>query len=94
MAKKEKVIDLKSKPKKITDAQLQRVQLLINNLNKSQLEIGTIELRKHDLMHGIAGLREELTVLQKDFEKEYGTYDININDGTINYPKENGQTDS
>ena len=62
MAKKEKVIDLKSKPKKITDAQLQRVQLLINNLNKSQLEIGTIELRKHDLMHGIAGLRDQLTV--------------------------------
>tara|TARA_Y100000004_G_scaffold177104_1_gene218383 strand:- start:3 stop:293 length:291 start_codon:yes stop_codon:yes gene_type:complete len=91
MAKKEKVIDLKSKPKKITDAQLERVQLLINNLNKSQLEIGTIELRKHDLMHGIAGLRDQLTVLQKEFEEQYGTFDVNITDGVINYSKENGE---
>ena len=30
-----------------------------------------MELRKHDLLHGIAGMRDELTVLQKDFEKEY-----------------------
>ena len=30
--------------------------------------------------------------LQKDFEKEYGTFDINIQDGIINYP-ENGETD-
>jgi len=88
--KKEEVIDF-TKPEKITDAQLEKVQLLINNLNKSQLEIGTIELRKHDLMHGIAGLRDQLTVLQKEFEKQYGTFDINITDGVINYPKENGE---
>ena len=42
-------------------------------------------------MHGVAGLRDELTLLQNEFEKEYGTFDVNINDGTINYPKENGE---
>ena len=88
--KKEEVIDF-TKPEKITDAQLEKVQLLINNLNKSQLEIGTIELRKHDLMHGIAGLRDQLTVLQKEFEEQYGTFDVNITDGVINYSKENGE---
>ena len=60
-------------------------------MNRSQLEIGSMELRKHDLLHGIAGLRDELTLLQKEFEKDYGTFDINIQDGTINYPKENGE---
>jgi len=35
-----------------------------------------------------------LTLLQNEFEKEYGTFDINIQDGTINYEKENGQADS
>ena len=90
-----KIKELKGiKPEKITDEQLTKVQNTINNLNKSQLEIGTMELRKHDLLHGIAGMRDELTVLQKDFEKEYGTFDINIQDGTINYEKENGQADS
>ena len=43
------------------------------------------------MMHSIAGLRDELTLLQREFEKEYGTFDVNIQDGTINYPKENGE---
>ena len=37
------------------------------------------------MMHQIAGLRDELTLLQGEFEKEYGTFDINIQDVTINY---------
>ena len=87
--KKEKVIDF-TKPEKITDEQLKRVQDTVNNLNRSQLEIGSMEIKKHEMMHQVAGLRDELTVLQGEFEKEYGTFDINIQDGTINYP-ENGE---
>ena len=90
MAKKEKIVDLKSKPEKITVEQLQKVQDTVNKINKSQLQIGSIELQKHEILHGIAGLRDELTLLQSEFEKEYGTFDINIQDGTINYP-DNGE---
>ena len=90
--KKEKIVDLKPKAEKITDEQLKKVQDTINNINRSQIEIGSMELKKHEMLHGIAGLRDELTVLQAEFEKDYGTYDINITDGTINYP-ENGETD-
>jgi len=82
-----------TKPEKITDEQLNKVQTSVNNLNRLQLEIGSIEVKKHELMHQIAGLRDELTILQGEFEKEYGTFDINIQDGTINYPKENGEAD-
>ena len=90
-----KIKELKGvKPEKITDEQLKKVQDTVNSLNRSQLEIGSIEIKKHEMMHQIAGLRDELTVLQTEFEKEYGTFDINIQDGTINYPKENGQADS
>jgi len=89
-----KIKELKGiKPEKITDEQLKKVQDTVNNLNRSQLEIGSMEIRKHEMMHGIAALRDKLTLLQSEFEKEYGTFDINIQDGTINYP-ENGQTDS
>jgi hypothetical protein len=91
--KKEKVIDLKPKAEKITDEQLKKVQDTVNGINRSQLEIGSIELRKHEMMHNIAGLRDELTLLQKEFEKEYGTFDINIQNGTINYP-ENGEVNN
>ena len=89
-----KIKELKGiKPEKITDEQLKKVQDTINSINKSQYELGTMELKKHDMMHNIAGLRDELTLLQAEFEKDYGTFDINIQDGTINYP-ENGQTNS
>jgi predicted nucleic acid-binding Zn-ribbon protein len=82
-----------TKPEKITDEQLNKVQTSVNNLNRLQLEIGSIEVKKHELMHQIAGLRDELTILQGEFEKEYGTFDINIQDGVINYPPENGEAD-
>jgi len=86
-----KIKELKGiKAEKITDEQLKKVQDTVNNLNRAQLEIGSIEIKKHEMMHQIAGLRDGLTVLQSEFEKEYGTFDINIQDGTINYP-ENGE---
>ena len=82
------------KPEKITDEQLKKVQETVNNLNRSQLEIGSMEVKKHELMHQVAGLRDELTALQGELEKDYGTFDINIQDGIINYPKENGEVNS
>ena len=92
--KKEKIVDLKPKAEKITDEQLKKVQNTVNNLNRAQLEIGSMEVRKHEVMHQVAGLRDELTVLQNEFQKKYGTFDVNIQDGTINYPKENGEVNS
>ena len=90
-----KIKKLKSiKPEKITDEQLKKVQETVNSLNRSQLEIGSMELKKHELMHQLAAVRDGLAALQVDFEKEYGTFDINIQDGTINYPAENGKVDS
>ena len=87
-----KIKELKGiKPEKITDEQLKKVQDTVNNINRSQLEIGSLEVKKHEMMHGIAGLRDELTLLQGEFEKDYGTFDIDIQTGTINYPKENGE---
>ena len=93
MAKKEKVVDLKPKAEKITEEQLKNVQDIVNSMNRTQIELGSMDVRKHDVLHAMAGMRDKLTVLQQEFEKEYGTYDININDGTINYPKENGEAD-
>jgi FtsZ-binding cell division protein ZapB len=89
-----KIKELKGmKPEKITDEQLKKVQDTVNGINRSQLEIGSIEIKKHEMMHNVASLRDDLVSLQKEFEKDYGTYDINVQDGTINYPKENGKAD-
>jgi hypothetical protein len=85
--KKEEVIDLKPKAEKITEEQLEDTQKIINNINMSELEIGRIETRKHRVLHSIAVLNDKLTLMQSEFEKEYGTSDINIQTGEIKYPK-------
>ena len=90
-----KIKELKGiKPEKITAEQLEKVQNTVNKINRTQLEIGSIEVRKHELMHGISTYRETLAVLQKEFEKEYGTFDVDIQTGAINYQEENGKVNS
>ncbi len=91
--KTEEIIDL-SKPEKITDEQLQKVQTVINDINKSQIEIGQMETKKHAIMHHISALQEAVGEIKTEFEKQYGTSDVNIQDGIINYPEENGEVNS
>tara|TARA_R110002074_G_scaffold331576_1_gene501966 strand:+ start:214 stop:489 length:276 start_codon:yes stop_codon:yes gene_type:complete len=91
MATKEEVVDLK--PTSITDEQLKKVQTTVSNINRAQMEIGSIEVKKHNLMHQVNGSQEELVKIQAELEKEYGTVDINIQDGTINYDVEANKKD-
>ena len=92
MAKRKtpKVKDLR--PEKITDDQLKTTQRIVSNINRLQMDIGNLESQKHNLLHTMAGFNDELTVLRDEFEKNYGTTDINIQTGEIKYP-ENGETD-
>ena len=91
--KEEKVVDLKPKAEKVTDEQLKNIQSIVDRINNAQMNIGQLEARKHQLLHMIAGTNDELALMQENLTKEYGTNDINIQDGTINYPPENGEAD-
>jgi|TARA_R110000822_G_scaffold6068_1_gene25480 hypothetical protein len=86
--KSEKIVDLKPKAEKITIEQLQKVQGIVNQINRAQLDLGMLETRKHNMLHNIATIQDQLTIMQGEFEKEYGTFDVNIQDGTINYKKD------
>ena len=88
MAKKEKLVDLK--PEKVTASQLEKIQKVVSDINRAQMEIGRLETTKHNIMHQVAGLQDELKLIQSELEKEYGTADVSIEDGTIKYP-ENGK---
>tara|TARA_R100001594_G_scaffold74621_1_gene109332 strand:+ start:328 stop:600 length:273 start_codon:yes stop_codon:yes gene_type:complete len=90
MAKKEKV--KAEKPSKISNEHLNTVQGVINNITQNKLEIGSIEIQKHHLLHSINVHQEQLQTLQKQLEEEYGTSDINVQTGEINYEK-NEQAD-
>ena len=89
--KEEKGVDLK--PQKITDEQLKKVQKIVNVINRGQMELGTLETRKHRMLHDIASVQDQLGGMQEEFKEQYGTFDINIQDGTINY-KEDEPSDS
>jgi hypothetical protein len=84
-----KIKELKAeKPSKITNEELNQVQSIVNDLNRAQMEIGSFESKKHNLLHYVSTLQEKLSMLQSGFEKTYGTADINIQDGTINHNKD------
>ena len=87
-----KIKELKGvKPEKINEEELNKVQSVINNINIAQLEIGSFETKKHNMLHHVSSLQDQLSKMQVEFKKNYGTDDINIQDGTINY-EENEQT--
>ena len=85
MAKVKKV----KKPKKINLDHLDKLQGVVNEINKAQMQIGIFQTNIHSLLHHVAGKSDELNFIKTELEKEYGTDDINILDGTINYNETN-----
>ena len=85
---KEKTIELKKKVEKISDEHLKEMQDIINTTNNIQFNIGKIEGQKHALLHEFAVSQKKVMDFQEVLNKEYGCYDINIADGTINWPSD------
>jgi len=95
MAKRKtpKTVDLKPRAEKITDQQLERMQKAVSGINRTKVELGAIEMQKHSLLHAVNEMQSLLQELQQEFEKDYGTTNVYIQDGSINY-KEDGQANS
>jgi hypothetical protein len=86
MAIEEKVQDNKQ-VEKISKEHLEDLQKCVNRLNSLQFNIGKIEFQKHSLLHDLAVVNDEITLLQDKMKKEYGSFDINLKDGSINRVK-------
>jgi hypothetical protein len=86
-----KIKELKGiKPEKISDEELKSIQTIISRINQTYIELGRIEAVKHNQLHTLAGVQDELMIVQDKLKAEYGTDDINIQTGEIKYP-ENGE---
>ena len=84
-----KIKELKGeKPTKISNEHLSKMQEIINNLNRGQMEIGSLETRKYGLLNQVASLQNDLGSLQEELSKEYGTANINIHTGEINHDEQ------
>ena len=84
---KEKIVDLKPKVDKISDEHLKELQGIVNVVNNVQFNIGKIEGQKHNLLHELVLSQNKIIEMQDKLSKEYGSFDVNITDGTINWPK-------
>tara|TARA_R100000315_G_scaffold29377_1_gene11637 strand:- start:92 stop:379 length:288 start_codon:yes stop_codon:yes gene_type:complete len=84
MATKTKVNKRLSKPEKITNEELNKIQNLIDATNRAQMQVGGIEIQKNELLQNISMLRSQINIVRKDFNKTYGTDDIDIQTGKIN----------
>ena len=76
------------KPTKISNEYLSKMQEIINNLNRGQLEIGSLETRKFGLLNQVALLQNNLGSFKEELSKEYGTVNINIHTGEINHDEQ------
>tara|TARA_R110002020_G_scaffold89870_4_gene219320 strand:+ start:385 stop:693 length:309 start_codon:yes stop_codon:yes gene_type:complete len=79
------------KPETITDEQLKNLQELVKDINLMHHQIGVSEAKKHSMIHAMGEGQNKLLEMQEMFKEEYGTTDIDINDGSIKYEKENGE---
>ena len=88
MANKEKEIELKVKAEKISAEHLDELQKLVNGINGTQFNIGKIEAQKHELLHQLGVLQNKTQLMQDTLQKEYGSFDVNLKDGSINWKKD------
>tara|TARA_X000001382_G_scaffold31981_1_gene20854 strand:- start:188 stop:472 length:285 start_codon:yes stop_codon:yes gene_type:complete len=90
MAKtKEKILDVVERKEKVSKEHLDEMLAIANKINALQFNIGRLESQKHKLLHELALGNDTISMVQDKMVKEYGSYDINLTDGTINWPKEN-----
>ena len=90
MAKtKEKILDVVERKEKVSKEHLDEMLAIANKINALQFNIGRLESQKHKILHELALGNDTISMVQDKMMKEYGSYDINLTDGTINWPKEN-----
>jgi chaperonin cofactor prefoldin len=89
--KDKEVIDMTPKPEKINEQLLARLQASVKTVDQLTHEVGTIEVRKHALMKAMESVQTRIETLRVELKDQYGTDNISIQDGTINYQEENGE---
>ena len=63
--KKDKIVDLNPKPEKITASQLEKVQKVVSDINRAQMEVGRLETQKHILLHDVTQLQVLLSKMDQ-----------------------------
>jgi predicted nucleic acid-binding Zn-ribbon protein len=71
-----------SETKKITAEQLEKLVKIQRELNSILANIGVLESQKHSLLHQLADFNKESEDFKSELQAEYGTININLEDGS------------
>mgnify|MGYP003637214069 FL=1 len=69
--------------KSISEDQLKGLQETVNKQNQIQMQIGGLEGHKAELIIQLQGIVKDLSGLQADLEKEFGSVNIDLQTGAI-----------
>ena len=72
-----------AKVEAVTAEELAKLQKMVGEMNQMQAAIGGYEAQKHEMLHQLAGLKNELTEFQKELTETYGDITIDLKDGAI-----------
>ena len=70
-------------------AELTKLTEKVTAINKLQMQLGGIEAHKHELLHVISGVNQELQGIQKELEEKYGNVSIDLATGEMTHVSDN-----
>ncbi len=73
---------------KIEDQELKTVKEQTGKLQQCIMDLGSLEVRKTEVMQAYAEFLKELDVTKKELEEKYGQVNINLQDGSYEEVKE------
>ena len=67
---------------RITDEELELIREQQTKIAQIKQDIGTLELRKHEVMGVMLDVNQEVEETKTTLEKKYGRVNINLDDGS------------
>ena len=81
------------KVNKIEEQELTKVKEQTGKIQQCVLDLGSLEVKKADIMKAYSKFLEELDVTKKELEEKYGQVNINLTDGSYEEVKEEEKTE-
>ena len=67
---------------RITDEELEKIREQQSTIAKIKQDLGTLELRKHELMQVFIGVNKDVEETKSELEEKYGLVNIDLSDGS------------
>ena len=84
---------MSEKVNKIEEQELKTVKEQTGKIQQCVLDLGSLEVKKTEIMQAYSEFLKELDVTKKELEEKYGQVNINLTDGSYEEVKEEDKTE-